>query len=238
MIKKITLFLTIGLFPLLAVAQWSSTDSLSLKQILKTDGEIRLNKNAIKKIDFGTLVDQPKSVEEKLWLDVDISLPKVFPEKVIPVLTLRPYNNTTKYNYDPIYQKKILVTKDTWKHGDVDAWKYGGKVYVKQVLVPSNWAKKPTDPGIRRSIDEIEATGLRYNPLAGRANGKIVGAWETAGGSGIVVGPGGSVMALFTKNFWDKSGRNRRKRTLELLQNYGDSTTVQINEEIKIPIMR
>ena len=32
-------------------------------------------------------------------------------------------------------------------------------------------------------------------------------------------------MAVFTKNFWDKKGKERRERTLEVLRAYGDSTT-------------
>ena len=37
----------------------------------------------------------------------------------------------------------------------------------------------------------------------------------------------------FTKNFWDKKGRDRRERTLEVLRAYGDSTTVLINKPIE-----
>lgn len=228
MIKKIVLSLFTGLFSLLTYAQWSPKDSLDLSRLLKTDGEIQLNKNAIKNIDFGNFIGEQKAVDEKFWLDADITLPKVLPEEIKPTLTLHPYKLATKYNYDPIYQKKIKITKDTWKFGDVDAWKYGGSVHMKLTTVPSDWAEKPFDPGIRKSVDEIEATGLRYNPLA-KINGMTVGAWVPAGGSGIK----GDFMAVFTKEFWDKKGRDRRKRTLELLQNYGDSTTVQLKEEIK-----
>lgn len=40
-------------------------------------------------------------------------------------------------------------------------------------------------------------------------------------------------MAVFTKNFWDKKGKERRERTLEVLRAYGDSTTVLINRPIE-----
>ena len=40
-------------------------------------------------------------------------------------------------------------------------------------------------------------------------------------------------MAVFTKNFWDKKGRDRRERTLEVLRAYGDFTTVLINKPIE-----
>lgn len=57
------------------------------------------------------------------------------------------------------------------------------------------------------------------------------------GGSGVYIN-GGTIggldlMAVFTKNFWDKKGRDRRKRTLEVLRAYGDSTTVLINKPIE-----
>ena len=39
-------------------------------------------------------------------------------------------------------------------------------------------------------------------------------------------------MTIFTKDFWDKKGRNRRSRTLEVLKAYGDSTTVLLPEPI------
>lgn len=40
------------------------------------------------------------------------------------------------------------------------------------------------------------------------------------------------LMTIFTKDFWDKKGRNRRSRTLEVLKAYGDSTTVLLPEPI------
>ena len=57
------------------------------------------------------------------------------------------------------------------------------------------------------------------------------------GGSGVYIN-GGTIggldlMAVFTKNFWDKKGRDRCERTLEVLRAYGDSTTVLINKPIE-----
>jgi hypothetical protein len=56
------------------------------------------------------------------------------------------------------------------------------------------------------------------------------------GKSGVTVN-GGTIggldlMTIFTKDFWDKKGRNRRSRTLEVLKAYGDSTTVLLPEPI------
>jgi len=232
MSKRLGIFLSISLVSLLAHAQWSQKDSLSLRHILNTDGEIKLNPNVVKEIDFGTFIGDQMSVDEKPALNFDVTLPKVFPEKAKVKLTLRPYTASTKYNYDPIYMRKIHVTKDTWKYGDQDArseaWKENGGFHMKMAYIYSNWAKKPSDAGYRKSVEEIEATGLRYNPLANRANNVAVGAWGPASGPGSL-----DLMKPFTKEFWDKTGRKNRARTLELLQNYGDSITVQVNEEIK-----
>ncbi|MDR0939848.1 MAG: DUF4858 domain-containing protein [Mediterranea sp.] len=49
---------------------------------------------------------------------------------------------------------------------------------------------------------------------------------------GVGISYGTDLMAIFTKEFWDKKGRERRKRTMEALSTYGDSTTVKINHPI------
>lgn len=221
MSKRLSLFLSVSLISLLAHAQWNEKDSLELRRILSTDGEIKLNPNIIKEIDFGKFAGEQVMADEKPALQFDATLPKVFPEKKEIKLSLRPYTANTRYNYDPIYQKKIAIKEDTWKYGD--------KFHLRMVLIPSNWAKSPMDPGIRNSVEEIEATGLRYNPLANRANNMTVGSWGPAGGNGMSL----DFMAPFTKDFWDKKGRKRRARTLEVLQNYGDSITTQIKDEIR-----
>ena len=107
-------------------------------------------------------------------------------------------------------------------------------------------AKKATDKGTRHSLEQIEATGLRYNPVAERANNMAVGAWKFTPGStnlgnsnvythlsGFGVG-GLDFNAVFTREFWDKSIDKRRARTLEVLSQYGDSTTAHINQPIQI----
>lgn len=232
MSKRLSLFLSVSLISLLTHAQWNQKDSLNLRRILNADGEIKLNPNIIKEIDFGTFAGEQMIDDDKPALQFDATLPKPFPEKKELRLSLKPYTAKTKYNYDPIYQRKINVKKDTWKYGDQDprteGWKYG-KFHMEMALIYSNWAKKPFDPGIRKSIDEIEATGLRYNPLANRVNNMAVGGWVPSDGSGL----SGDFMTPFTKDFWDRKGRKRRARTLEILENYGDSITTQIKEEIK-----
>ena len=159
---------------------------------------------------------------ERQWLDFNTTLPEIpnTPKKKV-ILTLRPYTANTKYNWDPVYQKKIKIDKNTWR---------GAPFYeLKMLRIYSDWAKTPLEKGIRKSIDEIEATGLRYR-VTERANNMAVGSWQGAsGGSGF----SGDFMTPFTKEFWNVKGRKRRARTLEVLRAYGDSTTVLIKEPVK-----
>lgn len=219
--KRLNLFFCVGMISVAIHAQWTQKDSLNLRRMLSGDEEMKLNPEAVKKIDFGSFKGKPMSVDEKPALKYDATLPKVFPDRDKAALTLRPYTVHTKYNYDPIYRMKIKVNANTWRSDPF--------LHLYQSTIPTNWAKTPADPGIRKSLEEIEATGLRYNPLAERVNNKYVGAWQPTGGGGI----SGDLMAPFTKEFWNVKGRKRRARTLEVLSHYGDSTTVQLNEEIK-----
>ena len=96
---------------------------------------------------------------------------------------------------------------------------------------------------MRKSLDEIQASGVRFRQLGERANGMMVNTVvmdapiPLFGGSGVYIN-GGTIggldlMAVFTKDFWNKTGRDNRARTLEVLRTYGDSTTVLINKPIE-----
>jgi hypothetical protein len=135
------------------------------------------------------------------------------------VLTLRPYTANTKYNWDPVYQKKITVNKNTWRSSPF--------YELTKLKIYTNWAKRPLDAGPRESVEQIEATGLRYM-VTERANNMAVGGWRGVGGGGI----SGDFMAPFTKDFWNIKGRKRRARTLEVLKTYGDSISVRRNDAI------
>jgi hypothetical protein len=58
----------------------------------------------------------PKMSSEKPWLDIDESLPTLpgLP-KANPRLTLHPYTTNTRFDWDPVYQRKIVINKDTWR---------------------------------------------------------------------------------------------------------------------------
>ena len=207
-------------FPLYA-QEWTPQDSLHLRRFLSGEGEVRLNPDVLKEIGIDSPLGSPKEDMNKSWLEFDSSLPVMpqMPEKKV-VLTLRPYTANTKYNWDPVYQKKITVNKNTWRSSPF--------YELTKLKIYTNWAKRPLDAGPRESVEQIEATGLRYM-VTERANNMAVGSWRGVGGGGI----SGDFMAPFTKDFWNIKGRKRRARTLEVLRTYGDSTTVLINRPIE-----
>lgn len=205
-------------FPLYS-QDWTPQDSIRLHRLLQGEGEVKLNPEALKEMGVTSPLGTPKMVTDKSWLDFDNTLP-VMPRasKNKIVLTLRPYTANTKYNWDPIYQKKIHVDKNTWR---------GDPFYeLKTRFLPTNWAKTPIDAGLRESVEQIEATGQRYR-VTERANNMAAGGWQgVGGGMGFV----GDFMAPFTREFWDFKGRKRRARTLEVLRTYGDSITVRMKK--------
>lgn len=206
-------------FPLYA-QEWRPQDSLHLRRFLSGEGEVRLNPDVLKEIGIDSPLGSPKEDMNKSWLEFDSSLPVMpqMPEKKV-VLTLRPYTANTKYNWDPVYQKKITVNKNTWRSSPF--------YELTKLKIYTNWAKRPLDAGPRESVEQIEATGLRYM-VTERANNMAVGSWRGVGGGGI----SGDFMAPFTKDFWNIKGRKRRARTLEVLKTYGDSISVRRNDAI------
>ena len=195
---------------------WTAQDSLHLKKLLESDQELHLNMDAVKSIDFGSAVGTPRMSEEKSWMMPDESLPEALPKPKV-MLTLMPYKANTHYNWDPIYQKKIKIDKNTWR---------GDPFYeIRHQRSYSNWASNPLAKGMRKALDEIQASGVMDAPI------------PLFGGSGVYIN-GGTIggldlMAVFTKDFWNKTGRDNRARTLEVLRTYGDSTTVLINKPIE-----
>lgn len=207
--------------------EWSHQDSLKLKKLLESEGEIKLNKEAVGKINFGNNIGgEPLMSLEKEWLKPDVTLPKVTNETETinrqQFLSLRPYNASTPCNWDPIYRKKIKMNADTWR---------GNPLYhLTKLRTYSNWGKRNIDPGVRHSLEQIESSGQRYNPLAQRVNNQWVGAWQNN-----PVASGLDFNAALDYRNWDFKTKRRTRRTIEVLQQYGDSTTVSIREPIIIP---
>lgn len=210
---------------------WNREDSLRLSRIMAGDEEIELNKKAIQSIDMGSgLFGDQMIVEDKKWLQPDITLPipndAEQPFNMRQMLSLRPYNGSTPLNWDPVYRKRIKVANNTWRNDPF--------YKLSTIRIYSNWAKRWNDAGDRNSLEKIEASGLRYNTFAERANGQMVGAWQR-----ISDGPSGIDFNYYTsKDFWDFKGRKIRARTLEVLGQYGDSTTVLVSQPIIFPITK
>lgn len=126
-------------FPLCA-QNWTPQDSLKLQQLLKGNGEVKVNPDALKELERNIL-GAPEVSVNKSWMDFDPTLPTSLqkePKQEIK-LTLRPYTANTKYNWDPVYQKKINVGKNTWR---------GDPYYeLKTLFIYTNWAKTPLDIG-------------------------------------------------------------------------------------------
>ncbi|WP_294628822.1 DUF4858 domain-containing protein [uncultured Bacteroides sp.] len=115
LIKRFFASVSLCFTTLLAYSQvWTAQDSLHLKKLLESDRELHLNMDAVKSIDFGGTMGTPRMVEEKKWMLPDESLPEVLP-KSKATLSLRPYKTNTRFDWDPVYQKKIRVDKDTWR---------------------------------------------------------------------------------------------------------------------------
>ena len=198
MTKRLVTGLLLSLVTLGVNAQWTAKDSLNLKRILDGDGELHLNMEAVKKINFGKVTGTPGLSTEKNWMLPDESLPSVLPQKKKIVLTLRPYTAQTRFDWDPIYQKKIKVDENTWRGDPFYAMKMQ-REYTNQI-------KHPMDGSI---------------PI-GRSGVSVAG--------GTISGL--NLMLLFEKKFWSVKANERRARTLEVLKNYGDSTTIQLPEPI------
>ena len=243
MYKRLNLLVISCIASSFVYAQWSAKDSINLHRLLNGDTEIKINKQALRKIDFGSFIGDPMSVTDKPALKYDETLPSALPEKKPLNISLMPYTANTKFNYDPVFKRKIKVGPDTWRSQPFLA--------LYKQLIPTNWAQNWMDNKVRKSREEIETAGVKQVLGSERANNMFVPSYTishingnaaslgngktmatTAAGTSI---GGLDLMAPFTKDFWDVAGRKRRARTLEVLNNYGDSTTVLINREIILP---
>ncbi|MGN0066930.1 MAG: DUF4858 domain-containing protein [Bacteroides sp.] len=114
-----------GLLFLLAMPccaqEWTANDSLRVQRWLEQEGEIQLQRLPELDSSMGT----PLMDSSKPWLNFDTSLPKLQPQAERPKvrLTLRPYSAHTRYDYDPVYQQRIKVDKDTWRSDPMASFK-------------------------------------------------------------------------------------------------------------------
>lgn len=237
MVKRLVIILFTCAISQLMHAQWNGSDSLGIRPVLNGEGEIRINQNAVRQIDFSITSPTPLAPLSRPALRFDETLPEVYPDRDKVTTTLNPYQLRTISNYDPVTGERITVPNNL-------PWL---KSIQNSSYLPSNWAKNWRDGTLRNSLDQIEAAGVKYRMFTERVNNMNVGTSTIVSydnsinlGNGItstITPAGGSIggvdlMAPFTKDFWDRRGRNRRARTLQVLRTYGDSTTVLINEPL------
>src|SRR5574344_185041 len=189
----IILFLAVGI-PSAKAQQWSKADSIKLNQILKGNKEININKAELQNIQFDN------KIINKPLLD-PIPLNNIRPDETLPsnaskkfILTMYPYKPNTPYNWDPVLHCKIIQVNGYWE--------------------PQNTTEHFND----RARAYNMATGIS-SQIAGikGLRGLKLGSVYIQGGtiSGL------DLMLLFEKRFWQFRQNETRKKTLEVLKNYG-----------------
>lgn len=112
MMKRLWIGLWLAIALPCCAQEWTASDSLRLQRWLEQEGEIQLN--PLPELDAPG--GHPLMDADKPWLDFDATLPRLEQEHKPKVrLTLRPYTPTTRYDYDPVFQRKIKVDADTWR---------------------------------------------------------------------------------------------------------------------------
>lgn len=101
----------------LCAQQWTAQDSLRLQRQLRGEGELQLNEEALKQLEQDVFSDPLRPSLQKPWLDYDATLPSSCFEKTRRTgkLTLYPYTASTRYDWDPVREKKIKVDENTWR---------------------------------------------------------------------------------------------------------------------------
>ena len=151
------LFVIVCLFiPLLLFAQDIKTDTLHRElpvTLPKVPEPVRQQEIELRMVD------------DKPWLSTNDSMPSVFGKDEMPPAskhqryTLHPYNTTTPYDWDPVYQRKIAIHSDTWRGA---YWK----------MLRTSDVKGMTTSGSIKRQEENE-------PLIRFENGKLVGDYAT-----------------------------------------------------------
>lgn len=118
---------------LTAQAQWNKQDSIRLRQLLNGEGELNINTDAVKSIQFDfnpekeTVKGKPMMSQDKPWMKFKETLPKNFEDTTKWIkpkyVRLTPYTPFTKWSEDPIYDRIWTVEgKDSLKRSKM-AWR-------------------------------------------------------------------------------------------------------------------
>lgn len=188
---KLTLFLcTAGLCT--THAQWNKQDSIRLQQLLQAGGDVQINSDAVKTIEFDFTPKKedwkgkPLISEEKPWMKFLDDLPKNFGDstkwKKPQYIRLTPYTPYTKWNEDPV-NDPIFVIEDTLTMGKwvlrvnpVLGLKNGYRVLpagMDQSVTPSN------NPLGTFSADQLLYENFSKRGRAIRRNRTKAVAWKT-----------------------------------------------------------
>lgn len=123
MTRRVSLsILLCTLAALTAQAQWSKQDSIRLQQLLNGEGELIINKEAVKSIhfDFNPTKDaiqgNPMMSQDKPWMKFLDALPKNFGDTTQWIkpkyVRFTPYTPYTKWNEDPVNDPIITNEKE------------------------------------------------------------------------------------------------------------------------------
>lgn len=189
------LFCTIGI--LTSQAQWTRQDSIRLQELLKGDGELKINTEAVQSIHFDftpekeSLKGTPLLSEDKPWMKFVKDLPKNFGDTTRWVrpkyIRLTPYTPYTRWNEDPILQMMSEAEEDSlkrmrlyWKLNNIepDPSRMNGHVPVPggmdPDIAPSN---RPVVGGL--DIDLLLFDNFTKRGRMLRRNRKRARAWKT-----------------------------------------------------------
>ena len=100
--------------------EWTPTDSLRLDQLLRTDGEIKLNPRALEELKENGFIGSQSAVSEKPWLEFDATMPQLkLPKQAeikmqidMPLYT--PPSNGLTLTGDLAYHLTKFFTREYW----------------------------------------------------------------------------------------------------------------------------
>jgi len=100
--------------------EWTQADSLRLDQLLKTDGEIKLNPRTLEELRVNGFVGSQSVISEKPWLEFDTTMPKLkLPKQAevkmqIDLPQFAPSANGLTFTGDFAYHLTKYFTREFW----------------------------------------------------------------------------------------------------------------------------
>lgn len=138
---------------------------LLLLVVQQVQGQTDIDTLRLRTIELPKAPVELRMQDDKSWLEFDESMPSVFgrgekaPATNSTRYTLHPYNTTTPYDWDPVYQRKIAINSDTWRG---PYWRMLGVSNIKGMTIHGNI-----------KLDKGDDKLIRFE------NGKLVGDYAT-----------------------------------------------------------